>query len=220
MFDRNHEIDTNESDYLNKYFLGIVEDIADPRKEGRCRVRIFGIHEDIPTEDLPWAYPTPKSVVFGAAGKSGSISIPKNGAVVAIRFNDGNIYSPEYFAIHELADDIKTEMESEYEGSHFILFDGDQELKIWFTLNKGITIELKGASVNINQDKVITIKTDAKVVVDSPTIELGEGATESLILGNAFKTVFDTHVHGGAGTPPTVPLPPSVLSKVSKTKLK
>jgi hypothetical protein len=217
MIDRKHETDSNESDYLNKYFMGIVEDVADPRKEGRCKVRIFGIHEDLPTADLPWAYPTPKSMIFGAGGKSGSISIPKLNSVVAIRFNGGNIYAPEYFAIHELADDIKEEAQSEYEGSHFILFDGDQELKIWFTLNKGLTIQLKGASININQENLITVKTDNKVVVDSPQIELGAGATESVILGDAFKVLFDTHTHADL-TPPLVPLNPAVLSKITKTK--
>lgn len=42
------------------WWIGIVEDIDDPLKLGRCRVRIFGYHSDkdvktIPTEDLPWA---------------------------------------------------------------------------------------------------------------------------------------------------------------------
>lgn len=49
-------------------FYGVVEDINDPLKLGRMRVRIMGLHtelkvgnddtgEGIPTEDLPWAYP-------------------------------------------------------------------------------------------------------------------------------------------------------------------
>ncbi len=41
------------------WFMGIVEDRADPKGLGRLRVRIFGDHTDdltkIPTEDLPWA---------------------------------------------------------------------------------------------------------------------------------------------------------------------
>jgi hypothetical protein len=40
------------------FFIGVIEDNDDPRKEGRVRVRVFGAHgtlEDIPTEDLPWA---------------------------------------------------------------------------------------------------------------------------------------------------------------------
>ena len=40
------------------FFMGIIEDIVDPRAEGRARVRAFGIHgtnKDIPTDELPWA---------------------------------------------------------------------------------------------------------------------------------------------------------------------
>ena len=41
------------------WFIGIVEDRADPEKAGRVRVRCLGYHtaniQKIPTEDLPWA---------------------------------------------------------------------------------------------------------------------------------------------------------------------
>jgi len=49
---------------MNKDFLwwtGVVEDRDDPEMLGRCRVRILGYHSDsttdIPTDELPWAYP-------------------------------------------------------------------------------------------------------------------------------------------------------------------
>ncbi|NBV27461.1 hypothetical protein EBS02_00325 [bacterium] len=42
------------------WWIGIVEDIADPLRLGRCKVRCFGYHPpkkdtSVPTEDLPWA---------------------------------------------------------------------------------------------------------------------------------------------------------------------
>lgn len=43
------------------WFMGTVEDIEDPLRLGRIRVRILGFHTedkvDIPTEALPWAFP-------------------------------------------------------------------------------------------------------------------------------------------------------------------
>lgn len=43
------------------WWLGVVEDIQDPEKLGRAKVRIHGYHtanqEDIPTSSLPWAHP-------------------------------------------------------------------------------------------------------------------------------------------------------------------
>ena len=62
------------------WFIGVVENRNDPRKEGRVQVRAFGVHgtnAQVPTEDLPWAlcisgnydpnYPIPplNSWVFG-----------------------------------------------------------------------------------------------------------------------------------------------------------
>lgn len=147
-------------DKYNQTYIGIVEDIKDERKEGRCKIRIFGLHEGVESEDLPYAYPQQKSTFFGAGGAAGSISIPKVGSVVAVKFNNGNEYSPEYYGIHELEEGIKKELgkEGEYAGTHIMLFDGDEELKIWFTLNKGMTIQLKGSRINIGQDKAITIE--------------------------------------------------------------
>lgn len=160
MIDKLGEINKRDEDYLDKKYMGIVEDANDPRKEGRAKIRIFGIYDDLETKDIPWAYPKQKSAYFGQDGGAGSISIPKKNSVVAIEFNNGNIYSPEYYAIHELAEDVKNELakEGEYHGTHIMLFDGDEELKIWFTIEKGITIQLKGSRINIGQDKAITIE--------------------------------------------------------------
>jgi hypothetical protein len=43
------------------WWHGVVEDINDPLKVGRCRVRVFGFHSSdrnlVPIESLPWASP-------------------------------------------------------------------------------------------------------------------------------------------------------------------
>jgi len=58
MLDRNHDISNRDLDDLrDKQFLGVVELIDDPRKEGRARVRVYSIHDDLEAVDIPWAYP-------------------------------------------------------------------------------------------------------------------------------------------------------------------
>lgn len=158
--DQNHDIESRGLDLVDKQFLGIVEDPNDPRKEGRAKIRVVSIYDDIPVEDLPWAYPKQKSAYFGKDGLGGSLSVPKKGAVVAVRFDNGNSYSPEYYSLHEIAEDVREELgkSGEYLGSHVVLFDGDEELKIWFTVSKGITMQLKGSRVNIGRDKAVTIE--------------------------------------------------------------
>lgn len=41
------------------WFIGVVEDTADPLQQGRVRVRIYGLHssdpQELKTSDLPWA---------------------------------------------------------------------------------------------------------------------------------------------------------------------
>ena len=40
------------------FFIGVIENNVDPRKEGRVQVRAFGVHgsnDDVPRDDLPWA---------------------------------------------------------------------------------------------------------------------------------------------------------------------
>lgn len=155
----NHDIDKN-NDFVGKRYLGIVVDTQDPDREGRCKVQVFGVYDGIETEDLPWAFPKAKSTVFGQEGKNGAISIPKKDSIVIVEFDNGDIMSPEFYGIQELGDDIKDELakEGEYQGSHFLLFDGDEELKIWFTTEKGITMQLKDSRINIGQDQSITVE--------------------------------------------------------------
>jgi hypothetical protein len=232
MLDRNHDISNRDVDDLrDKQFLGVVELIDDPRKEGRARVRVYSIHDDLPAGDIPWAYPKNKALFFGQAGKAGSISIPKVGSIVAVKFDNGNPYSPEYFAIHELAQDVKDELNTEYEGSHIVLFDGDQELKLWFSVSKGLTLSVNNSVINLKKD-VVTIKTGydeekkkgiGKVIIDAPNIELGKETSatiaEYLIKGETFINLFNTHTHAGSGTPPTSQMVADVvLSKTTKTK--
>jgi hypothetical protein len=55
------------------WWVGVIENRADPLGMGRCKVRIFGWHTDnkseLPTDDLPWAtpmYPINNSKSFSA----------------------------------------------------------------------------------------------------------------------------------------------------------
>lgn len=69
------------------WFYGVVEDIDDPAKIGRCKVRIFGWHTDnlqeLPTKDLPWAQP------LNPPNNSKSFSPPRTGDYVMGFFSDG-----------------------------------------------------------------------------------------------------------------------------------
>lgn len=54
----------NSHDFMGRngfyWWVGVVEDVMDPLRLGRARVRVFGIHHEdssiLPTADLPWAH--------------------------------------------------------------------------------------------------------------------------------------------------------------------
>ena len=75
-------------------FFGVVEDRNDPLRVGRCRVRILGIHPDdkeqMPTEDLPWAYPVMPVLNSPASSSTGYTPVgPAEGTYVMGFFADG-----------------------------------------------------------------------------------------------------------------------------------
>ncbi len=76
------------------WFQGVVEDRQDPKKLGRVRVRILGIHTDnrtlIPTQDLPWAYVMTPITSAAMTGLGESPLGPVPGTWVIGFFRDGD----------------------------------------------------------------------------------------------------------------------------------
>jgi len=86
-------------DYISKntfvWWQGIVEDVMDPMKVGRVRVRIVGYHnpdkDKLPTGDLPWALPIMPvtSASISGIGMSHTGLVP--GSLVIGFFRDGEL---------------------------------------------------------------------------------------------------------------------------------
>lgn len=83
-----------EDDNYSKDYVGTVEDNKDPEKIGRCRIRVHGLYDDIPVEDLPWATPA-FSIPFGVKG---CFIVPEVGTTISVEFDDGDLYEPKYTA--------------------------------------------------------------------------------------------------------------------------
>jgi hypothetical protein len=231
----------NNSPYKNDYYkddnknttwLGEVIDITDPLKIGRVRIKVFGKFDLLAKEDTPWAYP---ANISGAGSPSGgsSFSVPKLGAIVSVKFDNGNIYHPEYYFHQKLSDEAQAEIENSYENSHIIVYDTVTKgsLKIFFTEEKGLMIDYQETQINIKPDKTVNITTTEAVKVKckdlivehSSSVELGKGATEKVILGDTFMSLFNSHTHvgnmGAPTSPPTAPMTPTHLSQLNvKTK--
>ena len=238
------------------HWLGEVVDVSDPNQDGRVKVKVFGKFDLLEDKFIPWAR-AQNRVTGGSASGSGFHSTPKLGSVVGVKFDNGNLYEPEWYMIQHISDELKDEISGSYENAHSLIYDTvtDGGLKVYFTEEKGMMIDYKETQINIKPDNSLliqnpngdsveitnegactvnvsdkidvtcvnaTIKASKKAWIDSPTIHLGKNAVESVIKGNTFQTLFNSHTHiGNSGvntSPPVVPLNGSELSKVSSTQ--
>jgi predicted chitinase len=81
-----------------KFFTGIVENRIDPLNLGRCQVRVVGLHThdkaQLPTADLPWAYPMQPVTSAAMNGIGHSPVGPVEGTSVIILFADVDYQQP------------------------------------------------------------------------------------------------------------------------------
>lgn len=221
-----------------KTYLGEIVDINDPLKQGRARVAVFGLFDDLAVENIPWAEQN-SGLSFGSEYGGGNISIPRLGSVVSVHFEEENYYKITYDYIKEQSPDLTKELQEEnsYEGTQALLYDGEAlpgTLKIIYTRKNGLVISLGDAKVQLDTQNggelriLVKMGEDeirmeqSKVIVKCNNIELGEGAIEKLVKGSTFLTYFNSHTHptgvGPSGTPIVPMTDEQHLSQVSKTK--
>lgn len=84
-----------------------------------------------------------------------------------------------------------------------------------------VTVKTSGGqSVKLEAGKITVTAT--QVTLAATKVELGQGAAQSVILGDSFQALFNAHVHtsaptGGPTSPPVTPMLPAMLSQVTKT---
>lgn len=105
------------------WWMGVVENRADPLGLGRCQVRIYGWHTgslaDIPKEDLPWAHPVHSL-------NSKSFTTPKESEVVFGFFADGR--NGQYPVMMGIIPGYETNLKNIGEGFHDLRTEEDIKL--------------------------------------------------------------------------------------------
>lgn len=199
---------TKLSKLLENSFVGFIEDVdKNPTEEhiGRCKIRVYGVYGDknsslgkIPTEDIPWAYPY-LGLSFGSDKGSGVFSTPKNGTPVRVIF-DGDQYHPYYIAVEEISKKVKELAISDYEGFHSLLFDEDQDVKIYHSKKTGLLLDLKGSFFNILPDNSILINLkDSTSVIELKGNDIDITSKNSINASSNNNITFNSnkiHVNG------------------------
>lgn len=141
-------------------YVGLVEENIDPKRQGRIKIRVFGVFDQIPTEDLPWSSPFNET-----DGKS--FHVPSIGKLVSVVFIKNNLYSPYYLDAENYNINLKDRLDDmeddDYVNFSALLYDhrtqiysNNEELKIdWYFNNisidkEGINLDLKNNNQKIN----------------------------------------------------------------------
>ena len=141
-------------------YCGKVVDIEDPLKIGRIRVEVFGFFDGLDPELIPWATPL-NGITGGSNTGSGFFSVPKLDTLVDVKFDNGNVYCPQYSCHQKINEDLKAEIEGSYANAHSIIYDMESQpgpLKIFFTEEKGLMLDYNGSQVNIRPDNTVYIE--------------------------------------------------------------
>lgn len=177
---------------LHKTFLGEVMEVEDPLFKGRIKVKVFGKFDDIPVEDMPWSHPGMNSTGGSDTG-GGFFSVPKVGSIVSIKFDQGNIYHPEYFCNQEISDEVKTEIEGSYANAHVLVYDTVTEefVKVFFTEEKGLMLDYKESQINIKPDKSIIIQNASRDGI----LEMLDDGTMNITQANDINITTATNIN-------------------------
>ena len=184
------------------HWLGEVVINEDPLLQGRVRVKVFGKFDKLPDDQIPWATPMNRDQV-------GAHAVPRVGDIVAVRFDNGNIYHPEYW----------------------FQVDQNDDLKGVITRGEG---KKERPMLQIDEEGFIKISTDAKVFLDcgdifvSNTGEPGADETEPAVRGQSLQDWlqmllddYNAHIHptGVGPSGPPMPPTPTTVGKLSSTHI-
>jgi len=145
-----------QKDLHDNDWIGVVTNNIDPLFSGRCQIRVFRLMDSISGKDLPWAVPI-NSTLFAGDG-AGSLSVPKIGQITRVQFNNGDLYAPEYTTIQNVDTELIEAIKEDYDGTHVLAFDPDEDLNIIYQRNLGIQIYYRESFFQIAPDSMITIQ--------------------------------------------------------------
>lgn len=166
-------------------YIGVVEDINDPKKIGRVKVRVVDVFDETPLENIPWASPW-KDI----AGNN--FALPEKGKVVTVVFENGNTDNPEFiFSDHyniNLEKKLSQLAEKDYFSMKSLMFD--HKTQIYVNEGEGLKLDHKFNLINIRDTSInINLKDNFG------KINLGtSNSTQRAILGDNFLNWFDDFV--------------------------
>ena len=169
-----------------KTYVGVVENNEDPKKIGRCQIRVMDVFDNLKLEDIPWASPW-KDL------NGNQFNIPDKGKVVTVVFENGNTNNPEYISSDHYNVNLEQKLQQlskdDYTSMKSLMYD--HKTQIYVNDSEGLKIDHKFNNVNIKEKSInVNLKDNfGKVNLGS------QNATQRAILGDNFTNWFDTFLN-------------------------
>lgn len=189
------------NDNLSKVLTGQVVSIDDPTFAGRVKVRIKGLNDNIDVENLPWCTFGGSAMFSGDGG--GSISVPRVGANVRVKFKKDNPNAMEWYASNRVDRKLAEELAQDYEGAHALLYDSDSDLSIMYQNQTGLRLYYKGSFIQLSPDNTITIhygegNQGTQIQLSDGKVDIQSSAQINITSGNSVKVESDSVVVNGS----------------------
>jgi len=182
----------NKEKLRDETFLGIVVDNNDPKKLGRCKIRVFQVFDGFDPADIPWA--SPWKDLNGS-----EFMLPEIGKYVSVVFDQGNKYSPEYIYAQNFNINLEKKLATlngeDYTSMRAIMFD--HSTQIYRNKTEGLKIDHEYSNINLDQwgNVCVNIRDNKSVIT------LGSrDAEEAAVLGSTFMTWMDKLVEALLGS--------------------
>jgi hypothetical protein len=221
------EIPSLLKDFIDKHmpkrkmhmFTGKVEDNNDPDQLGRCKIRVYGLFDDvnIATSDLPWAKPDNQFI----GSNIGSFIVPPVDTLVRVYFDGDDIYNPVYTTKVLNTSQLSTNRSEDYphtlvmwetdNGDFFQINRKTLEMELRHSSGLDLTIDANGnvtiKNVDVEQGNItlnvkgnVNLTSDGNVSVEAPkgNIKLaGDSATQPC--NNLPSCIFSGSPHAIGG---------------------
>lgn len=211
------ELELGYDNLRDSHWLGEVVDNKDPLNNGRCRVRVFGKFDLLETDTIPWASNGNRNTI-------GHHAPPAIGNIVAITFDNGNIYAPVYSFEVNQNKDLKSEILEQVEKPEEVIsliYDVAKNFRFYKSEEDGLIITTgkdKTAQPMIRfKDDKIYIHADNIFIasqMDDETEPAVKGETLRKMLDD-FMNAYNAHTHPTPTGPSGPPIPPDV-TKIKK----
>jgi len=216
-----NENELYQDNLRDTHWIGEVVDNQDPLNDGRCRVKVFGKFDLLPDTAIPWATPMNRDQV-------GAHSVPRKGDIVAVRFDNGNLYHPEYWFQIDQNEDLKNDVLNNSGAPYDVIslvYDAERNVRIYWSPEDGLVMttgKSKDAQpmLRFDNDGKIFIHSD-NIFIASSKDDTSEPAVKGQTLAdllNDLITKFQNHTHV-SGVGPINPALAIDLRLMSMTKV-